>query len=214
MITLAGCSRTEPQEQPRPGRPAASPRETLARLLEARDKGAYQDIRPLVVPEHAENVISTLMAVDDFLLANRELCEFVREHVGIGLAQSIDQSHLGAYLEIFSSYVELLAENIEGQQAQVSFLIDGELPVKRAELKLIGGTWHYDPGPGYTPEIPQAFLRMARGLRQTLQEIKSGRLSAEALRDDPELLANEVRLRLLPGAKMLPQLGQAEQNGD
>jgi len=215
-IGCAGCARSSSpsQDASKAGDPAETPRETLVRLIAARQAHAYRDMRTLILPQYAEQVINYLMAVDDFLLANRELCEYVRDQVGLGLAQNIDQSHMAANLEVLSPYVELLDEVVEGDVATVSFVVDNNLPVKRAELRRMGDTWRYDPGPGYAPELPQAFHRMARGLRQALQEIKSGRLSPQMLRDDPDLLVKEVEVRLLPGVKMLSRPNANSGGGD
>ncbi len=215
-IGCAGCARSSSQSQDsgKAGDPAQTPRETLVRLIAAREAHAYRDIRALIRPQHAEQVVTYLMAVDDFLLANRELCQYVRDQVGLGLAQNIDQSHMAANLEVFSPYVELLDEVVDGDVATVSFVVDSNLPVKRAELRRVGDTWRYDPGPGYAPELPKAFHRMARGLRQALQEIKSGRLSPETLRNDPDRLVQEVEVRLLPGVKMLSRPNAASGEGD
>jgi hypothetical protein len=215
-IGCVGCARSssQSQEASKAGDPAETPRETLVRLIAAREAHAYRDMRALILSQQAEQVITYLMAADDFLLANREICEYVRDQVGLGLAQSIDQSHLAANLEIFSPYVELLDEVVEGDVAVVSFVVDNSLPVKRAELRRIGDTWRYNPGPGYAPELPKAFHRMARGLRQALQEIKSGRLSPEKLRNDPDLLVKEVEIRLLPGVKMLRRPDPTSGGGD
>jgi len=204
---LAGCERQPPH-------PPESPRETLRRLIAAREEQSYQKVKVLVVAERADEVLAVLMAVDDFLVANRELCTYVRDEVGLGLAQMIDQSALANHLEVFSPYVELLDEVVEGDAATVSFCIDGKLPVKQARLQRVGASWRYDPGPGYAPELPKAFHRMADGLREAIVEIKSGRLAVAALRDDPELLAKEVQLRLLPGVKMLPRPVEREDQGN
>jgi hypothetical protein len=201
---LAGCGRA-----PAPSRAASqnaaprSPRETVDQLLSARTARAYQKMKPLIVDERADDVVATLLAVDEFLAANRDLCETVRDRVGVGLAQSIDQSEIGRNLEIFSAYVELLDVTIAGDEATVGFLVDGRLPAKHAKLRRVGGQWRYDPQEGYDSQIPAAFHRMARGLRQATTEITSGRLAADALRADPQRLINEVRLRLMPGVKML-----------
>ena len=45
---------------------------------------------------------------------------------------------------------------------------------------------------------------MARGLRNVLEDLERGRLPASDLRDHPEELIEEVRLRLLPGVMLLP----------
>jgi hypothetical protein len=158
----------------------------------------------LIVPGRTHEVVKTLMAVDDFLRMNRTLRNYVREEFAIGLSQSIDQSHWGAHLDIFSRYVELVAEHVEGETATVSFTVDGRLPVQRAHLVRTDGVWRYDPGPGYDPQLPAAFQQMARGLRQVLDDLKDGRLPADAIRADPARLIEEVRVRLVPGIKMLP----------
>lgn len=168
----------------------------------------------LVVAGRAHQVVKTLMAVDEFLRANRALCDYVRDEFAVGLSQSIDQSRWGASLDIFSRYVELIEERIEGDQATVSFTVDGRLPLRHARLVRIDGVWRYDPGPGYSPQLPTAFERMARGLRQVLDDLKSGRVSANAVRADPQRLIEEVRVRLLPGVKMLPAAPTTQPHDD
>ena len=158
----------------------------------------------LVVSERGHEVTKTLMAVDEFLRANQDLCNYIRDQFAFGLSQSIDQSHWGAHLAIFSRYVELVDQLVDDDAATVSFTVDGRLPLQRAKLVLVDGAWLYDPGPGYDPQLPAAFQRMARGLRQVLDDLKSGRLPADKIRADPPRLIEDVRVRLLPGVKMLP----------
>lgn len=210
-----GCSRSPSQQAAQAGGnlPAVSPRETVARLIEARRTGAYQAMTPLIVPARAADVLTTLVAVDDFLSANQQLCDLVRDKVGLGLAQTIDQSFRAYYLDIFSKYVELLDEQIAGDDATVSFTVDGHLPALHAHLRIVAGSWRYDPGPGDYMQLADAFGRMARGLRQVVAEIESGRLSAAQLRDDPELLVREVDIRLRPGVKLLPAPPNAGADG-
>ena len=45
---------------------------------------------------------------------------------------------------------------------------------------------------------------MAEGLRRVLRELQSGSLDKAAMRDDPKQLIEAVRIRILPGVKMLP----------
>lgn len=201
----SGCSRAPSAASSATTAPAVpSPKETLARLLAARRNQEYSQMTPLIAPPHAQDVIETLLAVDDFLSANRALCEYVRNEIALGLADTIDHSAWGANLEIFSQYVELLDEKAGTDEAVVSFLMDGRLPAKQAKLRRIDGAWRYDPGAGYSPQLPAAFHKMARGLRQTLEDLQSGRLSARDVRDDPRRLLDEIQVRLLPGIKLLP----------
>jgi hypothetical protein len=205
-LAATGCERSAqtPAGAVSNAAPKQSPEAVIEQLMALRRSGAYQSMSPLVVPERTHEVVNTLMAVDEFLHANRALCNFVRDRITLGLAQSIDQAHWGDHLDVFSRYVELVNEHVNGDTATVSFMVDGQLPVRRATLRRINGQWRYDPGSGYDPQLPAAFKRMARGLRQVLDDLKSGRLPIEAVRDDPERLIEEIRLRLLPGVKMLP----------
>lgn len=183
----------------------ASPRAVIEQLITTRQQGLYQPMDELVVPGRAYEVTDTLLAVDEFLAANRVLCDYVRHEFTLGLSESIDQSSWGSHLDIFSQYVELIEERIEANGATVAYMVDGQVPVRRAHLTRVDGRWRYDPGPGYDPQLPAAFRRMARGLRQVLDDLKSGHLPADAIRTDPERLVEEVRVRLLPGIRMLPR---------
>jgi len=184
--------------------PQRSPRATIEQLLAARANGSYQAMGAFIVPGCVHEVIKTLMAVDAFLQANRALCNHVRDEISLGLAQSIDHEEWGAHLDIFSRYVELVDEWSEGETATVSFMVDGRLPLRRARLMLVDGQWRYDPEGGYDPQLPAAFERMAQGLRLMLDDLRSGRVSREAILENPERLIEEVRVRLLPGVGMLP----------
>ncbi len=201
-LIIPGCSRS-PQGGTQ--NPPASPRETVARLLEARSSREYQAMRNMIVPERAKDVIAMLAAVDDFLAANDQLCKLARDEIGLGVAEAIDQSQLSYHLDIFSKYVKLMDESITGDTAQVAFLVDEQLPARHAQFRLINGRWRYDPGPGEFAQLGEAFGRMAYGLRQVLDGIRRQQLSLEQLRRNPQELINEVRIRLLPGVKMLPQ---------
>jgi hypothetical protein len=191
-----------------------SPRTVIERLISLRDRAAYQELDELIVPERGRQVAALLMAVDDFLHANDALCKYVRREFAVGLSQAIDQSHWSNNLGVFSAHVELLDEQIDGDQATVAFMVDGRLPVRRAELSLIDGHWRYEPGPGYDRRLVEAFNEMAHGLRQALSGLKAGRPAAADINSDPELLLEEIRLRLSKGAGLLPSPPTTQPSGD
>ena len=86
----------------------------------------------------------------EFLHANEALRNHVRREVSLGLAQTIDKSQWGSRLEIFSRYVQLIDERIDGDVAEVAYMVDQRLPVRHARLNNgPAGRWMYDPGPGY-----------------------------------------------------------------
>lgn len=197
-----GCGRWPWQASAASERPA--PRAAAERLVAARQVGGYNAVSELCLPGAAEPVVRTLMAVDGFLAANAALCSYVRDHVSFGLAQMVDFSELGRNLDLFSRNVKIVSDTVHGDQASVAFMVNDELPLRRAAFRWFDGAWRYDPGDGYDPQLLEAFDRMARGLRLVLSDLESGRIDAQALWTDPEQLVEEVRLRLLPGVKLLP----------
>jgi hypothetical protein len=206
LIAATGCDRGGAA----PALPAATqtadaPRQTLQRLIELRGQRRYADMPPLIVPEAGGPVVNTLVALDEFLDANRRLCDWVRDHVGVGVAETIDQSYLGANLGIFSPHVELLDVGIVGDGATASFTADGRLPAKIARLRRIADTWRYDPESGYSEYLPAAFRDMARGLDAVRGELERGTLSADELRDDPERLMTKLKSALRRGVGLLSQ---------
>lgn len=203
LLLAASCNRSAPKVPSTPQEPG--PRETIAALAAAHQQRSYAKIEPFCHPQRVSQVISTLTAVDDFLTANEELCALVREKISGGAARVVDQSNFAANLDIFSTYVEVRDQRIEGETAAVTYTVDGRLPIREARLVRIDGRWRYDPGDGYHPDIPAAFQRMADGLRLVAGDLKSGRIAPGKAAEDPQSLIEEVRLRLLPGLQMLPQ---------
>lgn len=199
LAWLAACERGA-----RPPGGETAPLDTLRRILQLRDERRYDALADWIVPQRSAAVVSTLVAMDEFLAANERLCEVVRDHIGIGVAEHVDQGHFARNLDIFSPHIEFLDTVIEGERARIAFLVDGRLPARQAELVRSGKRWCYDPGPGYSEQLPAAFRRMARGLDTLVQDMRTGRLPPAELRENPQRLMDEVRLRLLPGVKMLP----------
>ena len=174
--------------------------------MKLRAERKYGDLRRLVVPQRVNEVEETLTAIDDFLDANEQLCGWIREHVGIGLSQTIDQSDWADNLGLFSRHVALLDEAVDPvrkDQASVSFTVDGGLPAQSARLRRIDGAWRYDPEGGYSENLPAAFHELARGLDRVRDDLESGRPSAAALRDNPDVLVEKVKDRLRRGVSLL-----------
>lgn len=205
MLLAFGCQKEPTAAAKVAGAAALSPRQVVERLIEVRSRSAFQEMMPLIVAPRAGEIVTMLVAIQDFLAANHALCEHVRREIGLGLADAIDHRDLAYEMGIFSSYVRVLDEHIDGDTAIVTFTVDGRLPAREAELRRIGGRWQYDPGPGDFQQLSEAFNRMARGLRQVTEELQTGRLTTAEVRANPEKLFEEVRVRLMPGVKLLPQ---------
>lgn len=198
---LPGCDR---EAASKAAAAPLSPREVLSQLIHARTTRNYAAMTPLIAPGRAREVVEVLLAMDEFLAADARLRELLRDQFSPALADAVSQAHVASSLDIFSTSVELLDTRISGDGATVAFTIAGRLPPERATLRRIEGAWRYDPGAGYSAQLPEAFRRMARGLRQMREDLENGRLDVPALRQDVQSVIAEVRTRLLPGIKLLP----------
>ncbi len=204
---LGGCRRAQPASaKPQARAHPRTPTETIQQLLAARAAADAAAMERLIVPGKGRGVVQLLHAVDAFAQANRELCDYVRDHYSLELAEAIDQSRLGNHLGVFSPDVAVVSEQTRGDEASVAFSVGGTLPLRHARLVRAEGAWRYDPGPGYDPNLPRAFDQMARGLRGLLDDLKRPPL-ATRVQNDPRLLLEEVARRLAPGVKLLPGHG-------
>ena len=203
------------------GAATPDPRQTLQRAIELRAAHKYRELAPLLVVERADTAVRCLMAVDHFLTANRSLCNWIRDHAGIGLSQTVDQAYvaedLGTYagdgLGVFGLNIELLDMTIDGDAASVSFAGSAvDAPVRRARLTrsappASGGSparpWRLDPGSACADPLPAAFEDLARGLELALSDFETGRVTADELRGDPEVLVEKIRAHLRHGVNTL-----------
>lgn len=213
VVALGACSES-PRATPG-GRalPAVGPRETVAALTKLRAERQYTELRALIVPGRGHAVVETLMAVDGFLDANRALCNWIRDDVGIGLSETIDQSWMADILGIFSRHVAVLDESIAGDWARVGYMVNDRLPALEAELRIVEGRWAYDPGGGYTPELPEAFREMARGLESVLADLQAGRIDRKEVQRESGALEQKVAARLQRGVSLLSKARIAAEQG-
>ncbi len=211
ILATTACSRPPTPASAASQPTALGPRATLVRLLNLRTNQQYADISPLILPPHGASVVTFLTAVDEFLAANRRLCGWLRDHAGVGLSQTIDQSYVaddlsvyaGEDLGVFSQHVELLDEAVVTDQATVIYTVENRLPAKRVRLRNVRGAWWFDPSHTCPDELPAAFRDMARGLESLLAEFEHGSIDVAPLRDDPKLLMEKVKARLRRGVNLL-----------
>lgn len=202
-LSLApGCNPAPPAVNA--GASSPSPAAVVLALREHLAARRYGQMSELILAEQAAAVVRYLMAMDDFLTANAQLREFVSARISDADAHMLDFSHLAGNLDIFSPYVAIVSEHIDGDVASVAYTIDQRLPVRHARLLRVTGAWRYDPGAGYQADIIPAVAEIAQGFRRTLNELKSGKLDPDTLRGNSARLFDEVRIRIQPGLKMMP----------
>jgi hypothetical protein len=202
---LGGCENTPPA----PLAPDAG--QVVLRLAELRRQHQYRELAASLVPERATNVVDLLMAADEFLIANEQLCRWLRERVGMGTAQTIDQSYLaddlGTYagegLGLFGRQFELLNVVADDATATVTFAAGERVLAQTARLRKIGGRWRLDPGTAKTTELAAAFRELGHALDSVRTDLQGGKLSTETIHQEPERLVELVKARLRRGVNLL-----------
>jgi hypothetical protein len=176
----------------------------LAVLTRAHGEQNYSEFKSLVLARHHDGLVSTLRAVDRFLAAERGLREVILHSFGREFADVVDLSRFAAHLGVFSESVDLLDERIDRQRAVVTYLVAGTPPAREAALVSVDGHWRYDPGDGFSPAWPRAFVKMAEALDQMAQELKAGDGASRRVYDDPQAFLQELAARLSAATEGLP----------
>jgi hypothetical protein len=222
VASFAGCSRPPAVQHASASGPALGPRATLERLGELRRQQRHSEMARLVAAPHGEDVVRFVAAVDEFLAANRRLCDWLGNHAGLGLSQTIDQSYVaddlavyaGEDLGVFSRHVEFLDEAVIGDLATVAYTVENRLPAGRARLRLVADVWRYDPGAACAAELPRAFRDMARGLDSLRAELELNKIDVDRVRNDPEYLMEKVKARLRRGVGLLSKARVARRTSE
>lgn len=184
-----------------------------------RARRQYHDLAQHIVAAQRTDIVNTLLAIDEFLAANRRLCMWLRDEVGAGISQTIDQSYLtddlglyiGETLGVFSEDVTLLDEVVQERTAIVTFSIRSRVAAQRAYLRRVDDRWQLAPRTTVTRQHIEAFRDMARGLDELLDELRTGLLPANVVRNDPQKLIDATRLSLRRGVRLLSKAAVASQ---
>jgi hypothetical protein len=206
----AGCSRPPAAAGSAPAA-VADPRVTVQQLIKLRSTQKYNELTALVAAPRGRDVVRCLLAVDEFDAANRRLCAWVRDNVGIGLSQTIDQSYVlddlalytGDDVGVFSRNIELLDVARDGERAAVAYIATERLPARRVHLRLVEGTWRLEPQAPISEHLPAAFRDMAAALDQVRQHLQRGGIKPAEMQRDPEKLMELVKTRLRRGVALL-----------
>ena len=206
-----GCSRSPAIAAGSSQPAAADPRATVQRLIKLRNEQNYNELATLVIAPRGRDVVRFLLGLDEFAAANSRLCTWIRDNIGPGLSQTIDQSYVaddlavyaGDDLGVFSRNIELLDAARDGEQATVSYTATERLPARRVHLRLVGGHWRLDPQETLSAKLPAAFRDMAAALDQVRAYLQRGGIPPAELRRSPDKLMELVKNRLHRGVALL-----------
>lgn len=196
----AGCRRPTPasadvEDYANPPDPAvrswpASPLEAARLLRSWHAARRYTWLASAVEPQRAPLFIDTLIAVDRLLQANEDLCDAVRTRLGEHRVRRWNMDYMRNQLGLFSADVTLLREDVDGDEAVVTFQVAQRVPLGEAHFAYRRGRWWYRPDPG-AAELPGILSELADVLHSIARRIRRDNLP-------PEEIDREFRLRVGP----------------
>ena len=151
-VLTAGCDRRG-TPQPAPAAPvvagplaeappeALTPREVIERVNQLRREGRRALIENYLASDQSAAVLEVIQAVDQLLAANQGLQAAVRKQFGSAQAQSFDLTGMSNYVGVFSYDVEVIAEEITGDRAVVTYQVARRVPLEEVQLVRTDERW-------------------------------------------------------------------------
>lgn len=173
-----------------------TPLQTIEVLRAWRSRGEFSKIEDFCLPDQRAAVIAQLRAVDRLVAAGRALQNRVREHMGLAASQTFaPYSQLENISGVFSTDVELLAEHIDVDRADVTFQVAGRIPTESVSMVRRGDRWMIvaDPISG----VPEELLRLT-SLLQRMTDLVTGDkgITADELRHEIAVRQSPILRRL------------------
>jgi hypothetical protein len=137
----------------------------------------------LVVPERRTLLVDTLMALDRLFEANARAKRAVISMHGEMVATEFDLGGLADDIGLFSRYVELGGERLDGERATVLAQVSGRIPLDEFRFVRREGRWLYAP---QTPihSLPRIIRELAAGIEMFAAQLERGGLSVEQIRSE------------------------------
>lgn len=178
-------------------------RETCDHLRELLARRAYLAMRPYIDPEHRDDVIDLLVAMDELLAANAAAQAAIRQACPEIDPRPFDMSAMVNQLELFSRDLQIVSLEEDGDRAWVVLLIADQVPYERAQFERRDGRWVYLPGPG-ARDLTSMTRAIAEALGRVAFVVSQGPHT-------PEQIQAEYRLRV--GRRLQDVLASATRPG-
>ena len=165
---------------PIPGRVPDTPMETARLLRQLRTSGRLAQLRPYLAPDHCEAILDVILAVDQLAVAADELRSAVGDTIGEATADLYDFTAAANALELFSRDVELVDEQIRGDEASVVIQVASRVPLNTVRFRRITGRWILQtdrPIGG----LPGAVLELAAAMRRCAVDQRRNHWTIERL---------------------------------
>ncbi len=150
--------------------------ETARLLRRLRTSGRLAQLRPYLPPDHCEAILDVILAVDQLAVAADELRSAVRDTIGEATADLYDFTAAANALELFSRDVELVDEQVRGDEAWVVIQVASRVPLNTVRFGRITGRWILQTDPPIDG-LPEAVLELAAAMRRCAADQRRDRWS-------------------------------------
>lgn len=196
--TVAGCRESAPPARSRAStaaRSATAPPpvtvdETIAVMRRLHAERDYDKLSGYIAADARAAFIDTIMAMDEFLIANETLQTVIGETLDERLLPQWDLSGWAQAMGLFAPNVEIITTQDDGKSAAVRYQIADRVPLEDVKLNWVNDRWVYDPGDAL-PALAPAIREVSEALTAIARKHRRRPLS----RDD---LDTEFRLRVVP----------------
>lgn len=167
-------------DSPIPSRVPETPMETARLLRKLRTSGRLAQLRPYLPSDHCEAILDVILAVDQLAVAADELRSAVGDTIGEATADLYDFTSAANALELFSRDVELIDEQIRGDEASVVIQVASRVPLNTVRFRRIKGRWILQTDPPIDG-LPEAVLELAAAMRRCAGDQRRNRWTIERL---------------------------------
>ncbi|MCH7700859.1 MAG: hypothetical protein IID37_04155 [Planctomycetes bacterium] len=154
--------------------------ETARLLRQLRTSGRLAQLRPYLAPDHCEAILDVILAVDQLAVAADELRSAVGDTIGEATADLYDFTAAANALELFSRDVELVDDQVRGDEASVVIQVASRVPLNTVRFRRIKGRWILQTDPPIAG-LPGAVLELAAAMRRCAVEQRRNHWTIERL---------------------------------
>jgi hypothetical protein len=162
-----------------------------------------EQLEEYLLPEQRVHVVELIQAMDQLLAANQALQASVTRNLGPATAAAFDRSEAGNAIGVFSTDVEILRQQVEGDEAVLTIQVAGRVPLEQVDLVRVDGRWLIKTDPPI-PEVPLQLRKLADVLVKAARRLEKQQMTASELQ-------RELASQQAPIGRRLAELTGASQ---
>ena len=199
LAFAASCKKSSSStDEAAPAKPTLSPLETVKRAHALRNAGDLSRLEPFLLPEHREQVIKLLAAVDEILATNRALQLAVSRKMGPSAASLFERQEMANILGVFSQELTVLEERQTEGTAVVMIQVTEQPAPEEVSLVLHESRWVIKTDPPIVG-MAEEFQNLAEVNRGLAREVEEEGMTLDTLKE-------QLRQRRIPILRRLADM--------